>query len=112
MQDGTPVVLDGNIGSYSLRGAIIVPKVALGGSLQDSMQDRLRQLMASLTAGDLSRPIVALGVNAERWAGYNLALRLVALGYRQVFWYRGGREAWEVAGLPMDRARLAVLSTK
>ncbi|HME27856.1 MAG TPA: hypothetical protein VKI44_42150 [Acetobacteraceae bacterium] len=30
----------------------------------------------------------------------NLALRLVALGYTQVYWYRGGREAWEVNGLP------------
>jgi hypothetical protein len=29
-----------------------------------------------------------------------LALRLVALGYTNVNWYRGGREAWEVAGLP------------
>jgi rhodanese-related sulfurtransferase len=24
----------------------------------------------------------------------------VALGYTNVLWYRGGREAWEVAGLP------------
>jgi adenylate cyclase len=22
------------------------------------------------------------------------------LGYPNVYWYRGGREAWEVAGLP------------
>jgi adenylate cyclase len=30
----------------------------------------------------------------------NLALRIAALGYTNVYWYRGGREAWEVAGLP------------
>ena len=30
----------------------------------------------------------------------NLALRIAALGYTKVYWYRGGREAWEVAGLP------------
>jgi adenylate cyclase len=30
--------------------------------------------------------------------GLNLALRLVALGYTCVYWYRGGREAWEVNG--------------
>jgi len=44
--------------------------------------------------------IVAVGWNSERFGGRNLALCLVALGYTQVYWYRGGREAWEVAGLP------------
>jgi len=24
----------------------------------------------------------------------------VALGYTEVYWYRGGTEVWEVAGLP------------
>ena len=27
-------------------------------------------------------------------------LRLVALGYTEAYWYRGGSEAWEAAGLP------------
>jgi adenylate cyclase len=54
----------------------------------------------ALTYGDLAHPIVAMGFNSERFDGRNLALRLVALGYTQVYWYRGGREAWEVAGLP------------
>lgn len=44
--------------------------------------------------------MVTIGWNAERYQGRNLALRLVALGYNQVYWYRGGRESWEVAGLP------------
>jgi rhodanese-related sulfurtransferase len=56
--------------------------------------------MTTLTGGDLDRPIVAVGWNSERFDGRNLALRLVALGYKNVQWYRGGREAWEVAGLP------------
>ena len=34
------------------------------------------------------------------FAGYNLALRVRHAGYANVYWYRGGREAWEVAGLP------------
>ena len=38
--------------------------------------------------------------NSERFDGRSLALRLVALGYENVYWCRGGREAWEVAGLP------------
>ena len=50
--------------------------------------------------GHLTVPIVAVSWNSERFDGRNLALRLVALGYTNVYWYRGGREAWEVAGLP------------
>ena len=56
--------------------------------------------MQELTKGDFSTPIVAVGWNSERFDGRNLALRLVALGYTRVYWYRGGREAWEVANLP------------
>lgn len=57
--------------------------------------------MHELTKGDLGTPIVALGWNSERFEGRNLALRLAALGYTRVYWYRGGREAWEVNGLPV-----------
>ena len=70
-----------------------------GGDASDSLQDHLRRKMQALTKGDLSTPIVAVGFNSERFDGRNLALRLVALGYTQVYWYRGGREAWEVNGL-------------
>ena len=66
----------------------------------DEYQNRLGRKMWELTDGDRVRPIVAMGFNSERYQGRNLALRLVALGYMNVFWYRGGREAWEVAGLP------------
>lgn len=53
-----------------------------------------------MTKGDLSAPVVAFCANPERFTGYNLVLRLVALGCTQVYWYRGGWEAWQVNGLP------------
>ena len=56
--------------------------------------------MQQLTGGDRNVPVVTMGWNAERFQGRNLALRLAALGYTEVYWYRGGTEAWEVAGLP------------
>jgi rhodanese-related sulfurtransferase len=56
--------------------------------------------MRQLTGDDRTKPIVVVGFNSERYQGRNLALRLVALGYTNVYWYRGGREAWEVNGLP------------
>ena len=42
---------------------------------------------------DLATGQDAIGWNSERFDGRNLALRLVALGYTNVVWYRGGREA-------------------
>ncbi len=68
------------------------------------MQERLRRKLDVLTSGDRSKPIVTVGWNSERFDGYNLALRLVHMGFTEVYWYRGGREAWEVAGLPEEDA--------
>ena len=84
----------------SIPGAVGLKFSGLGGSVLDAAQDSLRRKMHGLTAGDLNRPIVAAGWNSERFDGRNLALRLVAIGYTNVYWYRGGREAWEVNGLP------------
>lgn len=97
-----PVVIDAmtTFWGTSVPGAIGLRRAGLHGSFSDGLQDRLRRKMHELTGGDLGRPVVALGWNAERFDGYNLALRLAALGYRQVFWYRGGREAWEASAMP------------
>jgi adenylate cyclase len=84
----------------SIPGAVGLKFVGWGSSVADTMQDRLRRKMQELTSGDLNKPIVAAGWNSERYDGRNLALRLIALGYTRVYWYRGGREAWEVNGLP------------
>jgi hypothetical protein len=97
-----PIVIDPLLYSWgrSIAGAVGLQRAGWGGSASNTLQDRLRKKMQALTKGDLSKPIVALGFNSERFDGRNLALRLVALGYTDVYWYRGGREAWEVNGLP------------
>ena len=84
----------------SLPGAVGLRYAGLGGSLADEAQERLRSKMRDLTDGNAHAPIVAAGWNSERFDGRNLALRLAVMGYTQVYWYRGGREAWEVNGLP------------
>jgi tetratricopeptide (TPR) repeat protein len=84
----------------SIPGAIGLWGAGVGGSVTDEYQERLGKKLQQLTHGDHSMPVVTVGWNAERYQGGNLALRLVALGYNQVYWYRGGREAWEAAGLP------------
>jgi adenylate cyclase len=102
LTDSTPLVIDTmwNFNGRSLRKAIGLHHVGEGGNLADIAQDRLRRKMQELTKGDLATRIVAVGWSSERFDSRNLALRLVALGYTNVYWYRGGREAWEVANLP------------
>jgi TolB-like protein/class 3 adenylate cyclase/Flp pilus assembly protein TadD len=97
-----PIVIDTqwHQTDQSIPGAYAIRDAGLGGSMSDSIQGHLHRKMFELTKGDLAAPIVAVGWNSESFDGYNLTLRLVALGYSNVYWYRGGREAWEVAGLP------------
>ncbi len=97
-----PLLIDSLANSWgrSIQGAVGLKDAGSGGNYTDGIQDRLRQKVRDLTGGDATRPIVAVGWNSERFDGRNLALRLAALGYTRVYWYRGGREAWEVQGLP------------
>jgi PQQ-dependent catabolism-associated CXXCW motif protein len=97
------VVLDGEFGRLSIPGAVSLPWIGRGGAVTDDTQPEFARLLAKLTGGDKTRPIVTLGASAYHWAGYNLARRAAALGYRNVFWYRGGRDAWNAAGLSMDK---------
>lgn len=97
------VVLDGEFGRASIPGAVSLPWMGRGGAVTDDMQPEFAALLARLTGGDKTRPIVTLGENAYQWPGYNLARRAAALGYGNVIWYRGGREAWAAAGLPMEK---------
>jgi class 3 adenylate cyclase/TolB-like protein len=77
------------------------------GTFTDETQKRLERKLHELTGGDMAKPIVAMGFNAARFDGYNLALRIRHAGYTNVYWYRGGREAWEVAGKPEEVVRPA-----
>ena len=102
LEAGKPLALDTLHYSWgrSLPGAIGLQDAGIGGSFTDRAQAQLQNKLQDLTHGDRVRPIVAVGWNAERFDGRNLALRLVAMGFSNVYWYRGGREAWEANGLP------------
>jgi adenylate cyclase len=101
LEQRKPLIIDASIPwGASVPGAIGLLGAGVGGSVTDEYQGRLGSKMQELTHGDQNLPVVVMGWNAERYQGRNVALRLVALGYTNVYWYRGGREAWEVAGLP------------
>jgi adenylate cyclase len=96
-----PILIDVALDTWgqSIPNAIGLQGAGQGAGFSETVQNRFRRKMQNLTNGDLSAPIVVFCVNSERFTGYNLALRLVALGYTQVYWYRGGVEAWQVNGL-------------
>jgi hypothetical protein len=71
------------------------------------VQERLERKLHALTGGDTAKPIVAMGFNVAHLDGYNLALRIRHAGYTNVYWFRGGREAWEMAGIPEEVVRPA-----
>jgi PQQ-dependent catabolism-associated CXXCW motif protein len=63
-------------------------------------QWRFEQLMDVL-APKRDEPVVFFCMGRESWFSVNAALRAKAMGYTQVFWYRGGMEAWKKANLPV-----------
>jgi class 3 adenylate cyclase/TolB-like protein len=105
LQDRKPLVIDtmSNTWYRSIPGAVGLEFHGnTHGSFDDAVQKRLGVKLLKLTSGDMTKPIVAVGWNAASYDGYNLALRICHAGYTNVYWYRGGREAWEVAGKPEE----------
>jgi PQQ-dependent catabolism-associated CXXCW motif protein len=91
-----PLLLDvlGGEGHDSLPGAVWLPGAGRGQSFDDAVQAQLQKTLHALTQGDRRRPVVFFCASAACWLSYNAALRAVALGYQEVYWYRGGIEAW------------------
>jgi PQQ-dependent catabolism-associated CXXCW motif protein len=99
-----PILIDvlGGNPTMSLPGAIWLRGAGLGTGFGDEVQQRLAARLMELTGGDKSRAMVFFCLSRTCWLSYNAALRAVSLGYRNVMWYRGGRNAWIAAGLTME----------
>jgi len=104
-----PVLLDvvGGEGHESIPGAVWLPGAGRGQGFNDAVQGQLARALQVLTGGALARPIVFFCAGVNCWLSYNASLRAAALGYAEVYWYRGGIEAWIEAGgdlSPMRRS--------
>ncbi len=88
----------------SIPGSVWLPALGRGDALDDDSQARLAARISSAAGDDLARPIVVYCLDAECWLSYNAALRLDALGYENLYWYRGGIAAWKAANLPTRMA--------
>lgn len=65
------------------------------GSFNDQTQQQFGQYLEQVTQGSKGRPMVFYCQGVQCWMSYNAALRAIQLGYTQVYWYRGGVEAWQ-----------------
>jgi PQQ-dependent catabolism-associated CXXCW motif protein len=91
----------------SLPGAVWLPGAGQGEGFDDEVQSRLSRLLRRMTKGNLNRAMVFFCQGTSCWLSYNAVLRAVALGYREVYWYRGGLEAWAAAGEELAPLRLS-----
>ena len=88
----------------SIPGSIWLPAAGQGGTFDDNIQTYLASTLVTITDDDVARPIVVYCIDANCWLSYNAALRLHALGYENLYWYRGGIAAWKAANLPTRMA--------
>jgi PQQ-dependent catabolism-associated CXXCW motif protein len=70
------------------------------GDFNAEEEKRFLDALARIAGHDKAREIVFFCSGARCWLSYNAALRAARAGYGNVYWYRGGIEAWRAAGFP------------
>ena len=83
----------------TLPGALWLHNGGLG-DFDAAEEKRYLDTVALLAGHDKARHLVFFCSSAQCWLSYNAALRAVRAGYTNVYWYRGGIDAWRAAGLP------------
>ena len=85
-----------------LPGAVFAAQASNPGSFGDQTQAQMTQYLQQLTRGNPNAMLVFYCSGPKCWMSYNAALRAINAGYRNVRWYRGGLQAWRMAGLPLQ----------
>lgn len=98
------ILLDILGGPQVIPGAQFAVPAAQPGSFTDATQQQFAQFLQQATGGNKEYPLVLYCQSRECWMSYNAALRAINMGYRNVLWYRGGIEAWQAAGLPLQQS--------
>ena len=82
------------------------------GTFDDDVQKRLKAELTELTQGDQNVPLVYFCSGATCPYSYNASLRSLHLGYKHVYWYRGGILAWQAVQHtpPIDLSKLPPLN--
>jgi PQQ-dependent catabolism-associated CXXCW motif protein len=89
-------VLDSKDGRSTIPGAVWL--YGAGSGLGSGEKSRFVAALEQLSGGDKSRPVVFLCLGAECWLSYNASLHAIEAGHTNVYWFRGGTDAWRGAG--------------
>ncbi len=89
-------------GNAILPGAQAAAPASQPGNFNDQTQREFGNFLQQVTGGNKAQPVLFYCQSPQCWMSYNAALRAINLGYTQVLWYRGGIEAWQMAGLPTE----------
>jgi PQQ-dependent catabolism-associated CXXCW motif protein len=74
------------------------------GELDPTWQDYFNHHLGKATGGRADQPLVFY-CRSDCWLSWNAVKRAAAMGYKQLYWYRDGLDAWEAARLPLQAAR-------
>jgi PQQ-dependent catabolism-associated CXXCW motif protein len=90
----------------SIPGAIWLAGAGAG-NISQGFEERFASAVVAVTGGDRNKPIVVF-CHPRCWASWNAGKRLVTLGYRNVYWFPGGAEAWrdKYDAAPLEEGRL------
>ncbi|MEM8839323.1 MAG: rhodanese-like domain-containing protein [Pseudomonadota bacterium] len=101
IQGGQQLVIIDVLGSdYTLPNALSAPAMAQPGHYRDRVQQQTNHWLGQITGNNRQVAIVIACSDPFCWLSYNASLRAIAAGYTNVYWYRGGHQAWNMAGLP------------
>ncbi|MEM6940698.1 MAG: rhodanese-like domain-containing protein [Pseudomonadota bacterium] len=102
----TPYVLFDVLGGPQMMpGATPFVQAAQPGRFDDQISQQIGQALQQGLQGNRQIPLVFYCQSVQCWMSYNAALRAINLGYQNVLWYRGGIEAWQMAGGPLVPAQ-------
>lgn len=71
-------------------------------SLKDIAFDAKTDSFAGTDKLDKAKPVIFACNGAECWKSYKASKAAVELGFKDVYWFRGGLPEWRAEGLPVD----------
>ncbi|MDN4543846.1 PQQ-dependent catabolism-associated CXXCW motif protein [Pseudomonas sp. C32] len=74
------------------------------GDLTPDWQAYFARHLKTLTAGNLAQPLIFY-CRSDCWLSWNAIKRAATMGYKTLYWYRDGLDAWQAANLPVSLAQ-------
>jgi PQQ-dependent catabolism-associated CXXCW motif protein len=87
---------------YTIKDAFWLPEGGQPGNYADANQDSFEEGLSLLIKDPTTDPIVFFCLGARCWESYNAVLRARSAGFKNLYWYRGGINAWMEAGNPVE----------